>query len=315
MINRLLIRIKVLQILYNYYHAEGMTPERGLAVLQEALDKSYQLYIYLCGLPLHVSRIARLRIEREQERYTPDTEVIAKLRLMVDNALVKVIAADIEWVERWEKLPFFTPDIDDYILQCLNKWTSSEESETPVPMAPAVKMVDVRDHKNVGGYWKPFFKEYFKRSNDFSTLIEDTSTYLNEDIPIVFSFVEKVFNKYSVAADAATFHSCLKPAYASIEERELGPKLFSLAIEHCEEYRDLISGFFVGWDRSRVSQMDFLILQQAVTERLHFPATATEVVINEYIDMARCYSSADSPAVVNGILHNLFAQLQKEGRL
>lgn len=142
--------------------------------------------------------------------------------------------------------------------------------------------------------------------------MEDLSGYLNDDIGIVFSFVTKAFN----ALDAGKpFASIRRPDYASEVEQEFGPELMENAVVNGDEYREEISHYFRNWDKERVSEMDYLILQLALAEALTFPLIPTTVTINEYLNLAHVYGTHNSHSFINGILHEMFGNLKQEGRI
>lgn len=303
MINRLLIRIKVLQILYNFYHDSGMSSTQALTTLRFALDKSYQLYVHLCGLPLQVGMVAAQRLEREKRKISPDAQVVDVLRGLSDNALIRHIEADEDFMALYAVSAIVRDDMEE----CLSKIVAAV-----VAQGVGLSADEKSDMRAVKEYWKGLFRNYIMPSEDFRQSLEDSSVYLNDDIDIVYTFVVKVFN---AVAEDKSYIDCLKPKYMTDVEEQFGPELLSKAIRHKDEYRDLISEYFKNWDRERVSEMDFIILQLAVTESIAFPSIATRVTINEYLNLARYYSAPNSTSFINGILHEIMTRLKNEGKI
>lgn len=305
MINRLLIRIKTLQILYNYYRVKNMSVDGAISTLKRALDASYQLYFFLCGLPLEISDIAEQRLEKEQEKFIKDLELIDLYSHLSQNKLVEIIRRDTNFVEEYDQLShqMMTRGLVDYIQSLTNDATNyirDKKSE-----------VDWDDLTSIRSAWRSFFGE-FTQDSLFTELLEETNTYLNDDIPIVYSFVPKVINAIS---DEKNYSDVLKPAYANEDDSSFGTTLLEKSITNGAEYREIISRYFKNWDKERVSEMDYLILQLAVTEAIHFPTIATRVTINEYLNLAHHYSTPNSYTFINGILHELFTDLKKEGKI
>ncbi|KGN79409.1 hypothetical protein HQ35_07525 [Porphyromonas cangingivalis] len=303
MINRLLIRIKVLQILYNFYHDCGMTSTQALSTLRLALDKSYQLYIHMCGLPIQVGQVARKRLEREISKIAPDAQTVEVLRGLADNALIRYIESDEDFMGMYDTYAFDRDDMEEYLNKVMGLVVAKGVALT----------VEERDNLDaVRQYWKPIYRTHIQASEDYRQCLENTSVYLNDDIDIVYTFVVKVFNGMS---EDKPFSAFVKPKYMSDAEESFGTELLAKAMKNKDEYRDLISTYFKNWDRERVSEMDFIILQLAITEAIAFPSIATRVTINEYLNLARYYSSPNSTTFINGILHEMIAQLKREGRI
>lgn len=306
MINRLLIRIKTLQILYNYHRVKGMSINGAIGTLRKALDHSYHLYLYLCGLPLDVAQIAEQKLMREEEKFLRDEKLIEDLQLLINNPIVNIIKKDSAYIDARARIsaPFETREIKDYLQNLTTKaiaFTKEHEHPAKVETLSSTRQL-----------WRNFYGEEVLHSLFFVELIEETSTYLNDDIPIVFTFVTKAFNAIS---ENKSYLEILKPPYSSEEDEDFGPTLLELAIQHEHEYRDLISKYFNNWDKERVSDIDYIILQLAVTEAIHFPTIATKVTINEYLNLAHHYSSQNSHTFINGILHELFSALKAEGKI
>lgn len=306
MINRLLIRIKTLQILYNYYRVEGMSMNSAIGTLRKALDHSYKLYIYLCGIPLDIANIAEDRLEREKEKFLKDTEVINILEHLSDNKLVNIIKSDETSCEERQQIASLlqTRGLEDY-LQTLTTSAVSYIQDVEKP-------INWDDFSEIRSIWRGFYGEKILQNEVFSELIEETSTYLNDDIGIVFTFVTKAFNAIS---EEKTFSEVLKPPFVNEADEDFGPILIEQSIINGDDYRELISNYFKNWDKERVSEMDYIIMQLALTEAIHFPTIATRITINEYLNLAHYYSAPNSYTFINGILHELFTDLKKEGRI
>lgn len=306
MINRLLIRIKTLQILYNYYRVEGMSVNGAIDTLRKALDHSYQLYLYLCGLPLELAHIAEVRLAKEEDKFLKDLDLINLYGHLSDNKFVNVIKNDELFCAEHEKRSNLMTSralSDFYQTLTTNAATYIREKEEPIHWDD---LLDIRLS------WRNFYGEYILQNELFTDLIEEISTYLNDDISTIFTFVTKVFNAIS---EEKHFSEILKPAFASDDDQDFGPTLLRNAIEHGTEYRELISKYFKNWDKERVSEIDYIIMQLALTEAIQFPTIATRVTINEYLNLAHYYSAANSHIFINGILHELFSDLKEQGRI
>ncbi|MBR8785469.1 Transcription antitermination protein NusB [Porphyromonas levii] len=303
MINRLLIRIKVLQVLYNYYQVKGMGIPGAIGLLRYALEQSYQLYIYLTGLPYDLKEAAEFRLLKEEEKFNKDAQTIRLLKHIINNPITQIIGSDDDYLAEREPAKVTTHGIDSFINNLLNKLIERRGEKTSI---------DWKDLSEVRKAWRNFYGEEILQSDLFTELLEDSNTFRNDDIAIIFTFVTKAYNSIS---DEKPYSKHLKPQYSSEEDEDFGPVLLEQAIVHGDEYRERISKYFKNWDKERVSEMDYIIMQLAVTEAIHFPQIATRVTINEYLNMAHYYSSENSYTFINGILHELFTELKAEGKI
>ena len=148
------------------------------------------------------------------------------------------------------------------------------------------------------------------RRNDLDEILEAKNIYWNDDKEIVDTFVLKTIKRFDEANGA---DQELLPAYAAEEDQEFAARLFTTAIDRGEEVREMIRRNTRNWDFERMVLMDVLILQIAVAEILEFPSIPLNVSFNEYIDIAKYYSTPRSAGYVHGMLDTIVKQLKAEG--
>lgn len=305
MINRQLIRIKVLQVLYNYYRVEGMTTDHALQILERALGASYQLYLYLCGLPVQLADLAEDALEAEESKFNKKAEVIDVLRHLRENPYEQYIRGDEKfWEQYMEVAPVFARhELDAFLRSALQRMVASIIDEGSV---------NWDNIDSIRSMWREQIEEEILKSEDFMDMLSVADFYLNDDITIVYSFVIKALN---ARTEGTTYGAIVKPQYSDPEVPEFARTLLLKAIEHKDEYRERISTYFKNWDPERVSEMDYLILQLAMTEAIQFPTIATRVTINECLNLSHDYSGPKHYQFTNGILHSLFTDLKAEGKI
>ena len=143
-------------------------------------------------------------------------------------------------------------------------------------------------------------------------MLEDQSLYWNDDKEIVDTFVLKTIKRFEEKNGA---NQELLPEFKDEEDQEFARRLFRRAILNCDYYRHLISENTRNWDLDRVAFMDVVIMQCALAEILSFPNIPVSVSLNEYVDIAKVYSTVKSGSFVNGTLDGIVNQLKKEGKL
>jgi len=103
--------------------------------------------------------------------------------------------------------------------------------------------------------------------------------------------------------------------FLSLEKRTFAKDLLNTVLDKNEETLELIKPKLKNWDADRIAALDLIILQMGVCEFLYFETIPTKVTINEYIDLAKAYSTPQSGQFVNGLLDNIHKELQQENKL
>ena len=101
----------------------------------------------------------------------------------------------------------------------------------------------------------------------------------------------------------------LLPEYKDAEDREFARKLFRATILNCDTYQRYMSEALRNWDFSRLAYMDVIIMQIAIAEVMNFPGIPATVTINEYVELAKAYSTPRSGGYVNGMLDSICREL------
>ena len=105
------------------------------------------------------------------------------------------------------------------------------------------------------------------------------------------------------------------PVYAADEDRQFAGKLFAATLERGAELREIIRANTKNWEFSRLAFMDVIIMQIALAEILTFDSIPLNVTFNEYLDIAKVYSTPRSSSYINGMLDGIVKKLSEEGRI
>ena len=159
---------------------------------------------------------------------------------------------------------------------------------------------------------RKLYKTYVVGNEDFDNLIEDHSLYWNDDKTVVDSFVLKTIKRFTEDSNA---EQPLLPMYAVDEDREFATRLFRSTLERGPELRDIIRQSTKNWEFNRLAFMDVIIMQIALAEILTFDSIPLNVSFNEYLDIAKVYSTPRSSSYINGMLDGIVKRLIGEGRI
>lgn len=306
MINRELIRLKVVQLVYAYYRNDGKTIETAQKELLFSLGKAYELYEYLLLLLVKVYELAGKKEEALRQRAQKGAAVLdgsVEARLAA-NAMLKQLAENKallayrenrkDWIEEeaFVKQLFTTFTESDIFKMYLDKEDFSYEADRELV--------------------RKLYKTYICHNEDFDDLIEEHSLYWNDDKFIIDSFVLKTIKRFTAES---TPDQPLLPDYASDEDREFAIRLFQQSIRSEEETRTIISDGSKNWELNRLAFMDLIIMQIALTEVMTFPSIPVSVTFNEYLNIAKVYSTPRSAGYINGMLDHMVKWLRKQNKI
>ena len=289
MINRELIRLKVVQLIYAYYQNEGKTIDMAEKELNFSMDKAYELYHYLLSLLVDIKNMAARKEEARISRNQLLLQLDANQQLSEYREKQKK-----EWIE------------EDALLKKL--YTSFTESDVFQLYLTKEDFSYEADREII----RKLYKTYICNNEDFDALLEDHSLYWNDDKDIVDSFVLKTIKRFNEKSGA---DQPLLPQYTSNEDHEFAGKLFRATLENATEIRDIIRKNCKNWEFNRLAFMDVIIMQIALAEIMTFPSIPVNVSFNEYLDIAKIYSTPRSASYINGLLDHVVKTLKKENNL
>lgn len=307
MINRILIRTKVVQMLYSYQLTKtDKTITKAKKELQASLDKSYELYNSLLQLMIDLTDLQDRELDDAKHKFLPSNEDLNPNMRFVENQLV-------EWLRNSKKLQDFVNDNnitwrDDelFLRLLLFKVTGSEEYKTYMAM-------EKTDFASDCEVWLQIMKKVILPDDDLLEHIENMSVYWSvDDLDIMGQFVLKTIRRIE-AGDKEP----ISPRYKDDEDSEFGEKLFSLAVQERAENDELINKYVRSerWDSGRIALMDRIIMCTALTEIKNFPSIPVNVTMNEYIELAKNFSTPHSGQFVNGILNAVVKSLREQGKI
>ncbi len=306
MINRELIRLKVVQQVYVYY----MNCDRKLDTAEKdlfmSLSKSYDLYLYMFGLMLELNRLAERSYATALSRYQRLKEGEAPSARFIENKFIAQLESNEQLRDFIDNEKKTWADEEDYVRRLLQRimdsdiykeWMSGTEPTT------------YDDDRNL---WRQLYQKVIAEDEELDDILEERSLYWNDDRFIVDTFVLKTIKHFEPSAGA---RQALMPEYRDDEDREFARRLLRATVLGCDTYRQIIQQSLRNWDMERLAFMDLLILQTAVAEVVTFSQIPINVSINEYVEIAKMYSTPKSGAYVNGMLDAICRRLVDEGRV
>ena len=304
MINRVLIRAKVVQMLYAYMVSkDAMTLTTAKKELTKSLDKSYELYNALLKLMIELTDVQDLRLDEAKHKFLPTEEDLNPNMRFVENEFVKRLRADQTLADFVDDKKINWRDDELFVRLLLDKILRSEEYQEYMEM-PKTSLV--RD----GEVWYQLMKKVVLPDENLLEHIQSMSVYYtDDDLQIIGQFVMKTIRRFEDEESEPVL-----PQYKNDDDSKFGEQLFSKAVAEMEENNSYIDQFVKTekWDVERIALMDRVVMCTALTEIRNYPSIPVNVSLNEYIELAKDYSTPRSGQFVNGILNAVVNKLRAD---
>jgi N utilization substance protein B len=303
MINREIIRNKIVQLTYAYYLNGNKNIDTAEKELFFSLSKAYDLYNHLLSLVVAVTKEAQRRLEVTQGRAKREGTEAPSQKFAYNRFAIQLQE---------------NKALNDFIGNQKTDW-----ADTPVPgtLFETIEASEIYKEYMASGedtydadreLWRKLYKNFIQENPDLDNILEDQSLYWNDDKEIVDTFVLKTIKRFKEQNGSKEE---LLPEWDSDEEKEFARKLFRSAILNEVEYQHYMNEVSRNWDLSRLAYMDIVIMQIAIAELMTFPNIPVSVTINEYVDIAKLYSTSKSGGYINGMLDAIARNLIKSNRL
>lgn len=294
MINRLLIRIKTVQLVYACLQSEEpriFADEK----LRESLEASQKLYNYLLALIVKVTDYRRQQIEAAKGKFLPTREDLNPNTRFVDNKLARMIAEKSEAVEYCER-EGLTSDFDTELYRSILE--AIEQSET---FGQYMKQREVPTFEQDKELWLEILTTIFPQCEKLDEVLEERDIYWNDDLTTVLKALTRMIQRLKPERE-------MIPAgklFQNEEDERFALDLFHYSLDEYFDNVKLIDAITPNWEAERIAMMDKVIISCALSEIRHFPDIAIAVSVNEYIELAKHYCSAKSASFANGVIDKI----------
>lgn len=305
MINRVLIRLKVIQVIYAYYQNGSRNVEAAEKELFYSLSKAYDLYNYLLLLMVEVTRFADRRIDNRRHKLRPTEEDLNPNTRFIDNAFMAQLTANKQLEEFAANQKRTWEDEGDFVRNLFEEIEATEVYQEYMAK-------DTLTYEDDRELWRKLYRQVIMPNEKIDEILEEQSLYWNDDKTIVDTFVLKTIKRFEPENGA---EQELLPEFRDEEDKLFASRLLRSAINNAEAYRSLMANNAKNWDMERFAFMDILIMQVALAEIICFPGIPVSVSLNEYVEVAKMYSTPKSGSFINGMLDTIVNQLKKENKL
>ncbi len=305
MINRELIRLKIVQVVYAYYVNGGKAIETTEKELFHSLSQSYELYQQLLLLIISIHNVANSSVEAQKARakmMSGGAEVSTKF---ADNRFAAQLKANEQLLKYRENLQNPWLEEEDYLRRLYHNITLRDFYVDYM----ASKESSYEEDREL---WRKIYRNVLCNNDELDEILEGLNLYWNDDKAIIDTFVLKTIKRFKEENGGAQE---LLPEFDSEEDKTFASTILRNALENANYYHKLISEQTKNWELSRIARMDLVIMQVALAEIMSVPDIPVGVSINEYVDITKAYSTPRSGAYVNGMLDATVKRLAREGKI
>ena len=305
MITRRIIRIKILQIIFSYLFSEDKTIDQSEKELFFSIGKFYDLYHKMFYFVVDLRRYAENKIELARNKKAPTNEDLHPNTKFIENQVINQIEEN-EALKRYinsKKLGWSQKK--DFLKNFYNRLVESDlfkqYMDNPKRSYEEDKSMVIQIYSNFLADYDLLYQQ-----------LEEQSIYWNDEVDPIISMIIKTLK--NLEADQQT-GKLIFPLFKKEEDKEFARELLRKTIMRYPEFDDLIKKNSENWDLERIAVMDILIMKMAITEMIEFPSIPTKVTLDEYIEIAKFYSTDKSNIFINGILDKVITQLKAENRI
>lgn len=291
MLGRRQIREKVIQNLYAYQQ-NPMSIDAIQRKMFSEIEKVYHLYVYELNFLVALKQQAEHQIQRRKEKFIKTEEDLNPNQKFIRNKVLENLENNQERLSFTSKFPYLKWEVDDiFLVKTFQKMIKGKRYKDFMD-SPDISFD--ADQKFLG----KLFLRYIAENEAFHDLVEEQEMSWTDDIHIANTMVQKTIGFMKPNEPSHTLIKIIKDE----DDRVFAEKLIRSSIGNWEDAEQKLKDRLQNWDIDRVSLMDKIILVAAITEMDIFPLTASKIIINEYIEIAKSFSSEKSQIFINGIL-------------
>ena len=291
----------------NFYASRDNISD-AVNTLAYSMDRARELYFRLLLLPVELVNLRENQIEDNRNKFVPTAEDLNPNMRFVENGLVAALREDPDMLAYVEENELSWMKEDPQLLESLLKAVMQSDIYDEYMRFPAT------DFHTDCEFWRDIMKHVILNDENFLDALETKSVFWNDDLDIISTFAIKTIKRFEDARPDA--HPVL-PMYKDEEDAAFGKKLFMDVVKNKDVYRRYIDDSVSSdkWDTDRLAFMDVVVTMTALSEIINFPKIPLVVSINEYIEIAKSYSTSKSGAFVNGLLYSITNKLREEGKI
>ena len=304
MLSRRVLRTKVVKAVYAHVQCEGLTPVASEKNLVLSIDRAYDLYFHLLALVPEIAEYAAERIRIGENKKLPTYDDLHPNRKFVENKVVVRLAEDENLLAEIKRRKLSWKNHRDLIVALYNALIRQ-------PFYQKYMLSEERSFREDAQLVSDIYMTMLEEFEPLDRVLEEQSILWNDDLGYLLTMVSRTVLSMREGHEAIK----LMPQFKSEEDLDYAKSLLRNAIAGFERISLLLDNSMQNWDIERVALMDQIILITAIAEAESFSSIPVRVTMNEYIDIAKCYSTDSSGGFINGLLDKIISRLTEEGKI
>lgn len=304
MLSRRILRTKVVKAVYAHTQCEGITPVASEKNLVTSINKAYDLYFHLLALVPEIAEYAAERIRIGENKKLPTYDDLHPNRKFVDNKVIARLVEDEGLQAEISARKLSWKDNRDLIVALYNALVRQ-------PFYMKYMASDDHSFREDAQLVSDIYMTMLEEFEPLESALEAQSILWNDDLGFILTMVSRTILSMRESHEEVK----LMEQFKSEDDLDYAKTLLRYAIAGYERISLLLDNSLQNWDIERVALMDQIILITAIAEAESFPSIPVRVTMNEYIDIAKCYSTLSSGGFINGILDRIISQLVDEGKI
>jgi N utilization substance protein B len=306
MLNRRHIRIKVMQTIYSFKGGESDSFDKEQKFLLHSLDNIYNLYLLLMSLLIEVQKRADDHLEKTSKKHLATKEEKNPNKKLVNNQLLLMLKNNVLLQDELEERKINNWELDSEYVEIIFREILTSDLLAEYMQTKTTTFNE--DKKFV----IDIFSEIIAPNNKLYDYLEDKNITWIDDLPVVNTAILKLLRKVKEKSLESFF---LPKLYKDLDDKEYALDLFKKTILNQSKYIEIIQDKTQNWDTDRIASLDNVLLKMAICEIQKFPSIPVKVTINEYLEIAKEYSTPKSSIFINGILDKLVKEYQESDTL
>ena len=310
MLTRRHIRVKVLQSVYAFLHQlktnENPDLQKQEKFLNYSMEQMYELYLLMLQLMVEVQTYAEEYLQKSQKKHLATASEKKPNRKFVENRVLKQLAANLSFNEAIDKRKIQNWKEDNEYVHLLFKELRNAE------LYKSYLNSQESSYQEDKEFIIAVFKEIIAPNEKLYDYFEDHRLTWLDDFPIVNTAIVKLLKHISPKKAA---HKMLLPLYKNEDDKDFAIQLFRKTVLHNDALEVEVSDNSPNWDKERIAELDFIMIKMGLVEFMHFPSIPVKVTINEYLEIAKEYSTPKSSIFINGLLDKKAKEYKTENKL
>lgn len=301
MLNRRILRIKAFKVIYSFAENPTETLKEAEALLDHSCESARDLYLFLLSIVEPLTKEASSRIEAAKAKFNPTEEESHPNMKFVENSIAPILASDPDFSKiisrkkmSWEQY--------DVLLRHLYESVRTREYYQKYMSVPE------RSLKDDARLFSDIFANEFEDNQELEDILEDMSILWNDDLSYVINVCCRTFDELGKGRQwclPELYMSDSKGAGGRESDKAFIVNVLRTAYKNFDKYYQAVASTTPKWDKNRICATDLSLIVCGLAEAEAFPDMPTRIIINEYVEISKYYSTPESRAFVNGVLDKL----------